>query len=94
MLIDFVAAQLSADSPVAHHQRSVRHADDFEQFRADHQDGEALVREPPDQAVDFRLGADVDAAGWLVQKQHLFARMHPAGEQNLLLIAAGKSDHP
>ena len=40
--------------------------------------------------VDLGAGADVDAAGRLVEQQHLGAVDEPAGEQDLLLVAAGQ----
>ena len=38
--------------------------------------------------VDLGLGADVDAAGGLVQDQDVGHRQQPAGDQHLLLVAA------
>ena len=38
--------------------------------------------------VDLRLGADVDAAGRLVEDQHLGLDLQPARQQHLLLVAA------
>src|SRR5258708_32286941 len=40
--------------------------------------------------MDLGLGADVDAAGRLVEEKYPGARMQPAGDDHLLLIAAGK----
>ena len=49
-----------------------------------------LGRELVDQPIDLRLGADVDAAGRLVEdEQHRLARQ-PAREHHLLLVAAGE----
>ena len=41
-----------------------------------------------DQRVDLRLGADVDAAGRLVEEQHARLRQQALGERDLLLVAA------
>ena len=46
-----------------------------------------------DQGVDLGLGADVDAAGRLVEEQDLGLDQEPAGEDALLLVAAGKARH-
>ena len=44
--------------------------------------------EATDEGVDLGAGADVDAAGRLVQQQHARAVHEPARQQDLLLIAA------
>ena len=41
-----------------------------------------------DERMDLRLGADVDAAGRLVEHQHAAARRQPLREHELLLVAA------
>ena len=41
-----------------------------------------------DECVDLRAGADVDAAGRLVQQQHPAVAQQPAGQHDLLLVAA------
>ena len=44
--------------------------------------------------IDFRLGADVDADGRLLEHEKTHLRLHPAGENDLLLIAAAqRGDH-
>ena len=43
-----------------------------------------------DQRVDLRAGADVDAAGRLVEQQHPAVAQQPAGQHDLLLVAAGQ----
>ena len=53
-------------------------------------DGDALVGEPADEGVDLGAGADVDAAGGLVEQQDPAAVQQPAGEDDLLLVAAGQ----
>ena len=45
-------------------------------------------RQPPDERVDLRFRADVDAAGGLVENQHAAARRQPLREHQLLLVAA------
>ena len=40
--------------------------------------------------LDLRLGADVDAAGGLIQDQQIRLRHQPAGDDGLLLVAAGE----
>ena len=45
-----------------------------------------------EQIVHLDLGADVDAAGRLVDDQHLGPERQPARQHDLLLVAAGKVD--
>ena len=49
-----------------------------------------LVGEVGDQGVDLGAGADVDAAGGLVEQQDPAAVHQPAREEHLLLVAAGE----
>ena len=84
-------ARTSATSrPLAHHQDAVAHAQDLRQLARDHQDRQALLRELAHQAVDLGLGADVDAAGRLVQDQDARLGREPFAEHHLLLVAAGE----
>ena len=46
-----------------------------------------------DEGVDLGAGADVDAAGGLVEQQHPAAAQQPAGQDDLLLVAAGQGAH-
>ena len=45
------------------------------------------------QPVDLDLGADVDAAGRLVDDEHPGRRGQPAGQQDLLLVSAREGPH-
>ena len=47
-------------------------------------------REVGDELLDLGLGADVDAAGGLVEDQQPRLGDQPAGQQHLLLVAAGE----
>ena len=59
----------------------------------DDHDGDAAVGEGADELVDLAAGADVDAAGGLVEQQHPAVAQQPAGEHDLLLVAAGQGAH-
>ena len=50
----------------------------------------ALLGKVEDQLVDLVLRAHVDAAGRLVQQQHLRLGQKPAADDDLLLVAAGE----
>ena len=54
----------------------------------DDDDGEALRQRLGDEAVDLRLGADVDARRGVLGDQQLAARGEPAANHHLLLVAA------
>ena len=52
------------------------------------------ARQLEDQPVDLLLGADVDAAGRLVEQQHARARRQPLADHDLLLVAARERAGP
>ena len=52
--------------------------------------GLAVLGQVQDQALDLGLGADVDAAGRLVEDEDLRVRRQPAREDDLLLVAAAQ----
>ena len=80
--------QLAGERAVAHHEDPVGHADQLGHLGRDHQDRDALAREPAHQVVDAGLRADVDAARRLVEDQHARLGRQPLGEHDLLLVAA------
>ena len=51
---------------------------------------EALGGDRAHQLVDLLLGADVEAAGRMVEDQHPRLRLQPLGQHHLLLVAAGE----
>ena len=57
-------------------------------------DRHAVVRQRAQQPVDFRLGADVDAARRLVDDQHLRPEREPLRQHDLLLVAAAERGGP
>src|SRR5688572_26615419 len=71
---------------VAHDDHAVTEPEDLLQLGGDEHDRHALAGELGDQLLDLGLGADVDAAGGLVEDQHLRLRDQPPGEQHLLLV--------
>ncbi len=85
--------QLGGGMPVVHDDDAVGHADDLGELRRDHEDGDALLGEPAHELVDGDLGADVDAAGGLVEQHHAGLRGEPLGEHDLLLVAAREVLH-
>ena len=64
---------LAPDNPglpsFAHHQYTIGEQQEFRHFGRHNDDAESLRREIKDQPVDFLLGADIDAAGRLVERR-------------------------
>ena len=85
--------QRADDGAVAQDQHPVGALDDLLQLGGDQQDAEALRGQFVDQGLDLGLGADVDAAGRLVEDQHLRVQAEHPGQQHLLLVAAGQLAH-
>ncbi len=73
---------------LVHDHDPVRHAQHLGQFGRNHDHGDAVLRQPRDQAVNFGLRADVDAARRLVEDQDPGLRQQPARDQHLLLVPA------
>ena len=56
--------------------------------------GEPLLQGLLQEMIDLRLGADIDADGRLLEHEKAHLRLHPARDDNLLLIAAAEGgDH-
>ncbi len=94
-LHDFVFGPLRDGACLTH--RSARHDGDpvadseqLGQVGADNQDRLARGGLFADQAIDLGLGADVDAAGRLVQEQDVGSLVEQSCQCHLLLVAAGK----
>ena len=81
---------LAGDAPVAHDEDPVAKADQLLHLGRDDDDRAALLGERRDEAVDLLLGADIDAAGRLVDDDDARLDQHHLGEQQLLLVAAGE----
>lgn len=85
-----VAGQFTRHRATAQDDDAVGALDEFLDVGGDEQDGEAFAGEVVDEALDLGLGADVDAPGGLVEQQDLGLQAEPAGQQDLLLVAAGE----
>ena len=93
LLLGRTGGQLADEQAVTHHQDAVGHPDHLGQLAGDHQHGDAVGGELAHQLVDRVLGADVDAAGGLVHQHDARSDAEPAGEHDLLLVAAGEELH-
>ena len=76
--------------PVAQHDDPVAVGGDLLKLRRDDEKRKPVLAQALDQADDLGMGADVDAAGRLVEDEEARLGGEPAGEQRLLLIAAGE----
>ena len=85
-----VAGVVVEDAAVGDDEHAVGEAEHLLDLARHHDDRGAGVGEAADEGVDLGAGADVDAAGRLVEQQHPGAVHEPAGEHDLLLVAAGE----
>src|SRR5918995_5657313 len=63
---------------------------DLFHLRGDEDDAQSLRREIVHELLYLRFRSNVDTAGRLVQYEHFGVHAHPAGQKNLLLVAAGE----
>src|SRR6266850_6353042 len=87
------AGKLAGNAAFAHHDDSVAHAQYLGQLGGDHHDRLALLGQRMEQLVDLALGADIDAARGLVEKQDVAVAQQPFRDHDLLLVAAGQQPH-
>ena len=90
VLVERVGRRLGDDDAVGDHQHAVGQAQHLGDLAGDHHDRDPAVGQGADQRVDLRARADVDAAGRLVEQQHPAVAQQPAGQHDLLLVAAGQ----
>lgn len=67
---------------------AIAETDELHGFPRQDQNSPAVLREVAKQLVDFRLGADIDAARRLFNEEDVEIGGDIAAEQNFLLIAA------
>ena len=88
------AGDLGRDAALVQDEDPVRHREDLGQVARDEDDPEAGRGELGDDPVDLDLGADVDAAGRLVEDEQARLGGQPLGQDDLLLVAARqRADH-
>src|SRR5471032_410550 len=78
------------DAAGAHDGDAVADQHQLAQVARDDQQALALARQVGQQMVDVELGADVDAAGGLVEQHHRHVAVQPARHDDFLLVAAGQ----
>ena len=85
---ELVARQLGDDLAAAEGQHAVADVDQLLDVRGDHDVGGARLAVGQHHAVDLGLGADVDADGRILQHDDPVFLPGPAGQHDLLLVAA------
>ena len=84
----------AADDPAAiEHHGAVANAGDLLDVGGKDEHGEAAVGERAELEVDLVAGADIDAAGRLLEDEELYRVHQPARDADLLLVAAGQRAH-
>ena len=85
--------QLAGHPALRHDHDAVRQREHLRQVGGHHQERHAARGEIAQDAVDVRLGADVDAARRLIDDEDARVARQPLGEQHLLLVAARQIAH-
>ena len=93
LLAGFGLDEFVDEAAVGEDQTAVAEADHFLQLGGDDDQADALAGELDDEPVDLVAGADVDALGRLVEEEDVRRVHQHAGEEELLLVAAGKVRH-
>ena len=88
-----VGGGLVDQAALAHDQHPVGQAEHLGDLAGDQQHADAAGGEVVDDLVELGPGADVHAAGGLVEQQQLGAAEQPAADDDLLLVAAGQRAH-
>src|SRR5271170_8475495 len=91
---ELAASDLGHDATATEYERAMADALHFFEIGREQQNRKALFQGLLHEVIDFRLGADVDADSRLLEHEKTHLRLHPAGENDLLLIAAAqRGDH-
>src|SRR4051794_21194 len=90
VLVEFVGRGAADHDTVGDHQHAVGQSEHLRDLAGDHDHGDPAVGQRADQPVDLRAGTDVDPSGRFVQQQHPAVPQQPAGQHDLLLVAAGQ----
>src|ERR1700722_20891705 len=88
LLLGRAAWQLANDVALSHDDNAIADANDLRKVGGNHQDRPAPVSEVAHYLVDRRLGGDVYSARRLAEHKNLGIAGEPAGDNDLLLVAA------
>ena len=88
--VAFFDGELPGDAAFGQGVDAIADAQQLDELGRDDDDRLPLGRQAMDDRVDLVLGADVDAAGRLVEDEHVRSGVDPLREDHLLLVAAGQ----
>ena len=86
----FTAGKFGGEAAFAHQQRPVGDTHDRLRLGSDQENGDALVAQLLDDRQHFILGADIHAAGRLVEDHDGWLLGQPFGQHHFLLVAAAQ----
>jgi hypothetical protein len=89
--IRFRAAEGRHHAAAGHHHHAIAQAENLREVGGDEDERHSPGRQLADQAVDRRLGANVDAAGRLVENENPSGQDQSAAEHAFLLVAAAEA---
>src|SRR3954468_11386891 len=84
------AIELVNDVALAQHQHAMAETEQFGEFAGNHDDSDSIGSQLCDHPIDLRAGADIDTASRFIEQQHPAGAQQPAGQNRLLLVAAGE----
>ena len=93
MLVDFAVLEDLYDPAFIEDDTAVGHLLDLGNFQGVDDDGFPLLGKAEDELVDFFLRTHVHALGRVVEEKHVGTDVQPAGQKDLLLVAAGEGEN-
>src|SRR5260370_15389598 len=93
LLVGLFPIAFTRDAPFVHHQNAIGHREHLVQFARNHDDGHSFAVQLRDHAMHLARRSDIDAASRLIEDQHPRFGCQPFGDNDLLLVAAGKRLH-
>jgi hypothetical protein len=90
MFVDIIANMLRDETTISHNERSITEGNDFRQVGGDNDDSVTGGRKSVDQRIDLGLSRHIDTLGRLVEEVDSRLASDPLGNDEFLLITAGK----
>src|SRR5262245_46493464 len=87
----FGSVELAGDLAAGHDQHTIGDGEDFGEVGRNQNDRRSAIGQFDEQTVNFGFGADIDAAGRLIDEQDTRLDEQPFGEQHFLLIPAAEA---
>lgn len=90
LFVCLFAVEFGGDAAVGENEDAITEGEEFGEFAGGHEDGESLIGELSQEAVDFGFGCDIDAAGGVIKEEYFGASEEAAGDETFLLVAAAE----